>query len=56
MEVQPGLPVEQANRIAEVVRRRVHDATEASYCVIQVEAAKPAAPKATDTSGIAVRT
>jgi cation diffusion facilitator family transporter len=56
LEVQPGLPVEQANRIADAVRRRVHDATDASYCVIQVEAAKPAAPKATDTSAIAVRT
>jgi divalent metal cation (Fe/Co/Zn/Cd) transporter len=41
--VPRGLPVEDAHRIAEAVRARVHEETEGNYCVIQVE------PAAADT-------
>ncbi len=41
IEVEPGLPIEEAERIAEEVRARVHDGAGPGYCVIQVEAAKP---------------
>lgn len=33
------LPVEEAHRIAETVRARVHEETDGHYCVIQVEPA-----------------
>jgi divalent metal cation (Fe/Co/Zn/Cd) transporter len=35
--VAGSLPVEDAHRIAEAVRARVHQETEGHYCVIQVE-------------------
>jgi cation diffusion facilitator family transporter len=37
--VPGGMPVEEAHRIAELVRNRVHKETEGHYCVIQVEPA-----------------
>lgn len=37
--VPRGLPVEDAHRIAETVRARVHEKTDGNYCVIQVEPA-----------------
>jgi cation diffusion facilitator family transporter len=37
--VPRGLPVEDAHRIAETVRARVHEETDGHYCVIQVEPA-----------------
>lgn len=37
--VRRGLPVEEAHRIAEAVRGRVHQETEGNYCVIQIEPA-----------------
>lgn len=37
IDVQPGLPIEEADRIAKEVRKRVHQATGCRYCVIQVE-------------------
>jgi cation diffusion facilitator family transporter len=37
--VPRGLPVEDAHRIAETVRARVHEKTGGNYCVIQVEPA-----------------
>jgi len=36
MEVQQGLPVEGADRIAEEVRERVQQATGCQYCIIHV--------------------
>lgn len=39
IEVQRGLPIEEADRIAEQVRERVHGATGCSYCVIHVDPA-----------------
>lgn len=44
LEVDAGLSVREANRIADEVRRRVHEGTDAAYCIIQVDAA-PAASK-----------
>jgi cation diffusion facilitator family transporter len=35
--VAGSLPVENAHRIAETVRARVHEETDGNYCVIQVE-------------------
>jgi cation diffusion facilitator family transporter len=35
--VPRGLPIEDAHRIAEIVRARVHEETDGQYCVIQVE-------------------
>jgi len=40
IEVQRGLPVEKANRIAEQVRQQVHLGTESGYCVIHVDPAQ----------------
>ena len=37
--VPRGLPIEEAHRIAETVRARVHEETDGHYCVIQVEPA-----------------
>lgn len=37
--VPRGLPVEEAHRIVETVRSRVHEQTDGQYCVIQVEPA-----------------
>jgi cation diffusion facilitator family transporter len=37
--VPRSLPVEEAHRIAETVRNRVHKETEGHYCVIQIEPA-----------------
>jgi hypothetical protein len=36
----PGTSVEEADRIGEQVRTRIHQDTETGYCVIQMEAAK----------------
>ena len=41
--------VEEVDRIAEEVRRRVHDDTHTGYCVIQIEAAGSSA--AHETTG-----
>lgn len=43
IEVERGLPIEEADRIAEEVKRRIHEDTEAEYCVIHVDAAEPPA-------------
>jgi divalent metal cation (Fe/Co/Zn/Cd) transporter len=40
VEVDPGTSVEEADRIGEQVRTRIHEDTETGYCVIQMEAAK----------------
>jgi divalent metal cation (Fe/Co/Zn/Cd) transporter len=40
--VPRGMPVEDAYRIAETVRARVHEETDGQYCVIQVEPAAAA--------------
>ena len=44
IEVQRGLPIEEADRIAEQVRERIHEGegADAGFCVIHVEPAKPA--------------
>ncbi|HSB68028.1 MAG TPA: cation diffusion facilitator family transporter [Candidatus Methylomirabilis sp.] len=42
IEVSRGLPIEEADRVAEEVRQRVHQATGCRYCVIHVD---PAGPK-----------
>ncbi|MDD5468774.1 MAG: cation diffusion facilitator family transporter [Anaerolineales bacterium] len=42
IEVQAGIPIEEANRIAEEVDRRVHQEANTGYCVIHVDAAQPA--------------
>ncbi|HET7680957.1 MAG TPA: cation diffusion facilitator family transporter [Xanthobacteraceae bacterium] len=39
--VARGVPIEEAYRIAETVRHRVHEQTDGHYCVIQVEPAPP---------------
>jgi divalent metal cation (Fe/Co/Zn/Cd) transporter len=41
IEVWRGLPIEEADRIAEEVRERVHQGTESGYCVIHTDAAEP---------------
>jgi ferrous-iron efflux pump FieF len=46
--VPRGLPVEEAHRIAETVRARVHEETDGQYCFIQVEPAMAGAPAATN--------
>jgi divalent metal cation (Fe/Co/Zn/Cd) transporter len=38
--VQRGLPIEEAERIAEAVQQAVHRETESGYCVIHVDAAQ----------------
>jgi divalent metal cation (Fe/Co/Zn/Cd) transporter len=40
--VQRGLPIEEADHIAEDVRQRIHQGTDVSFCVIHVDAAEPA--------------
>jgi ferrous-iron efflux pump FieF len=40
IEVSRGLPIEEADRIAEEVERRIHQGTSAGYCVIHVDAAE----------------
>jgi cation diffusion facilitator family transporter len=40
IEVRRGLPIEEANRIAEEVDDRVHQDTDAGYCVIHVDVAE----------------
>jgi ferrous-iron efflux pump FieF len=39
--VQRGLPIEEADRIAEQVNDKLHQGTDSSYCVIHVDAAEP---------------
>ena len=41
IEVQRGLPIEEADRIADEVDKRVHQGIDAGYCVIRVDAAEP---------------
>ena len=41
IEVERGLPIEEADRVAEEVRQRVHQATGCRYCVIHVDPAGP---------------
>jgi len=38
VEVQRGTPIEEADRIAEEVSRRVHEGADSGHCVIKVEA------------------
>ena len=40
IEVQPGMPVEEAAQIAHEVHRRVHSDSHAGYCFVQVDAAR----------------
>lgn len=40
IEVPRGTPIEEADRIAEEVMRRIHSSADASYCVIHVDAAE----------------
>ncbi len=39
IEVQKGMPIEEADRIAEEVREKVHQEVKGGYCVIHVDAA-----------------
>ncbi len=39
IEVQKGTPIEEASRIADVVREKVHGSVKGGYCVIHVDAA-----------------
>ncbi len=39
IDVKPGLPIEEADRIAEEVRENVHKSVRGGYCVIHVDAA-----------------
>lgn len=39
IEVQIGTPIEEASRITEVVREKVHGSVKGGYCVIHVDAA-----------------
>lgn len=43
IEVARGLPIEEADRIAEEVKHRIHQGTDTGYCVIHVDAAEPSA-------------
>lgn len=56
IEVQPGLPIEEAERIAEEVRQQVHQGTDSGFCVIHVEAAQlagiPVAEKSSETTPV----
>lgn len=47
IEVARGLPIEEADRIAEDVKRRIHEGTDAGYCVIHVDAVEQSATPAT---------
>lgn len=40
IKVRWGLPIEEADRIAEEVRQRVHQGTDSGYCIIHVDAAE----------------
>ncbi|HEX6299372.1 MAG TPA: cation diffusion facilitator family transporter [Acidimicrobiia bacterium] len=51
LEVAPGTVVEEVDRVAQEVRRRVHDEADTGYCVIQVEAA--GSPAAHETTAVA---
>lgn len=46
IEVPRGMLVEEADRVAEEVLRRVHQETSPAYCFIHVDAVDPAAPAA----------
>jgi cation diffusion facilitator family transporter len=39
IQVQKGTPVEEASRIAEIVREKVHESVKGGYCFIHVDAA-----------------
>jgi divalent metal cation (Fe/Co/Zn/Cd) transporter len=45
IEVKPGTPIEEADRIAEEVRDRIHQSVTGRYCVIHVD---PAQAKSTE--------
>lgn len=47
IEVARGLPIEEADCIAENVKRRIHEGTDAGYCVIHVDAVEQSATPAT---------
>lgn len=47
IEVARGLPIEDAARIAEEVKRRIHEGTDADYCVIHVDAVQQPANQQT---------
>ena len=49
IEVQPGLSIEEANRIADEVDRRLHTEANSGYCVIHVDGA-PMVPSAVETA------
>ena len=40
IEVQRGTPIEEADRIAQEVKQRVHGSVDAGFCVIHVDPAK----------------
>jgi len=40
IDVKPGLPIEEADRIAEEVREKVHQSVKGGYCVIHVDAGR----------------
>ncbi|HYL82491.1 MAG TPA: cation diffusion facilitator family transporter [Candidatus Acidoferrum sp.] len=50
IEVERGLPIEEADRVAEEVRQRVHQAMGCRYCVIHMDPAGPAKAPQADTS------
>lgn len=56
LEVQRGLPIEEAERIAEEVRQQVHQGTDSGFCVIHVEAVQlagmPVAEKSLRTTPV----
>ncbi len=41
IDVHKGMPIEEADRIAEEVRDRVHQSVKGGYCVIHMDAAEP---------------
>jgi len=45
--VQRGIPIEEADRIAEEVQRRLHPVLNSGYCIIHIDPAKPAPPPST---------
>jgi cation diffusion facilitator family transporter len=48
IEVEPGLSIVEADRIAEEARQRVHRDTGCRYCVIHVDPAGPEGPPSTE--------
>jgi cation diffusion facilitator family transporter len=52
IEVERGLPIEEADRVAEEVRQRVHQATGCQYCVIHMDPAGPEKMPTTDAVSV----